>query len=83
LYSDLLEPNAEFRLGTKKDDVEVMKNNDFFIGIDWQALELKQTDPPFVPDLAHDHDTSYIDRKLTSQTFNGDICETVVLDPDS
>lgn len=80
LCNQLLEVNPLFRLGTQKNDVEVIKNHPFFFGIDWDALEHKEITPPFIPDLAHDHDTSYFDRKLTTLSFDEGVCDTIVID---
>lgn len=73
LISQMLEINPLFRLGSKPDDIEVIKNHAFFSGIDWEALANKEIEPPFVPDVAHDHDTSYVDRKLTRMSVDSNL----------
>mmetsp|Transcript_7546 Transcript_7546/g.8582 ORF Transcript_7546/g.8582 Transcript_7546/m.8582 type:complete len:117 (-) Transcript_7546:86-436(-) len=73
LFSNLLQPNPAFRLGNQDGDIDIIKSHAFFVGIDWDLLKNKEIEPPFVPDLAHDHDTTYFDRKLTSLTFDQDI----------
>ena len=73
LVYQLLQVNPEARLGNQKGDIELIKKHSFFAGIDWDLILSKEVEVPFVPDLAHDHDTSYFDRKLTSLTFDQDI----------
>ena len=80
LISNLLEPNPRYRLGRNEGDFVTIKNWEFFSEIDWEALENREVEPPFVPDVAHDHDTSYFDRKLTSLTFDQGVCQTIVLE---
>jgi serine/threonine protein kinase len=80
LFSQLLEVNPAYRLGSKNEDIQRIKDHDFFSDIDWDLLLSKELDPPFVPDLAHDHDTSYIDRKLTTQSFDVGVCQTIGCD---
>ncbi len=70
LLSKLLQVDPEIRLGSDSGDVELIKQHKFFSGIDWDQCLSQELEPPFIPDLAHDHDTSYFDRKLTSLTLD-------------
>lgn len=57
LLSKLLEVNPALRLGSGDDDIKRIKEHEFFSDIDWKLLLKKKLDPPFVPELANDHDT--------------------------
>ncbi|KAE8589559.1 hypothetical protein XENTR_v10017613 [Xenopus tropicalis] len=39
------------RLGHSKNGAEEVKKSEFFQGLDWEALEKKQVQPPFVPEI--------------------------------
>ncbi|KAE8578481.1 hypothetical protein XENTR_v10023588 [Xenopus tropicalis] len=47
---ELLEKDPRYRLGSGEDDVEEVKNSSFFKGLDWEALEKKQIQAPFIPE---------------------------------
>ncbi|CAI2373711.1 unnamed protein product [Moneuplotes crassus] len=76
----LLEVDPEMRLGSKAGDMEVIRQHPFFESIDWDKCLSQELEPPFVPELAHDYDTSYFDRKLTSLTLDEGICQTIVME---
>ena len=48
-----------------------------------EAIEESSTfklNPPIVPVLAHDHDTSYFDRNLTSKSIDYDVWEVTQIE---
>lgn len=81
LLTSLLDLNPAKRLGMKIDDIEAIKNHQFFWDFKWDCVEQKEIWPPFVPELAHAYDTSYMDRKYTAFSVNSKVFNsTVVLD---
>jgi serine/threonine protein kinase len=58
----LLNHNPSTRLGGGETDSEELKNHPFFRGVDWSALYYKRITPPFVPQVADEHDISNIDK---------------------
>ena len=73
LISSLLNLNTKSRLGMNESDIEIIKNDPFFEGIDWKEVENKQLRPPFVPELLHDYDVSYMERKYTRFSFQSSL----------
>uniref|UniRef100_A0A803J8X3 Protein kinase domain-containing protein n=1 Tax=Xenopus tropicalis TaxID=8364 RepID=A0A803J8X3_XENTR len=47
---NLLEENPGYRLGSGENGAEDVKNSPFFQGLDWEALEKKQIQAPFIPE---------------------------------
>jgi len=64
---DRLGTVAEGKDDSSKDDVEGLKSNDFFKGVDWKGLEEGTITPPFVPAVASDTDTRNFDKEFTTQ----------------
>jgi serine/threonine protein kinase len=56
----LLCQDPDARLGSKS--IEEIKSNPWFSGIDWTRVN--ELDPPFIPQLAGDFDTSYFAERL-------------------
>jgi hypothetical protein len=50
--------------------VNEIKNHAFFNDIDWESLEHKITQPPFVPKIESDNDLSNIDKMFTKESPN-------------
>jgi serine/threonine protein kinase len=50
LISRLLDVNDKSRLGSGPNGVKNIKEHRFFQSIDWDLLESKQLDPPFIPE---------------------------------
>ena len=59
LITKLLERNPHKRLGAAS--IEEIKSHPWFRGVDWDNLQSAQ--PPFVPELASEEDTSYFEFK--------------------
>lgn len=49
------------RLGGGPNDAAEITGHPFFYGMDFEALLRKEIEPPFIPNLASDTDTSYFD----------------------
>ncbi len=54
------------RLGS--DGVDKIKKHPFFKNIDWEAIINKKIKPPFIPRIANESDTKYIDSEFTNLT---------------
>ena len=67
VLAELLEKNPCKRIGSKQ-GFEEIKNHHFFATIDWNKLENRELEPPFVPRLFNETDTSNFDRVFTSET---------------
>ena len=73
LITSLLERNPFKRLGTLKGDMETIKNHQFFCDVVWDDVYYQKLPPPFVPELDHDYDVSYMDRKHTQMSFTSSV----------
>jgi hypothetical protein len=49
--SQFIERSPNHRLGCRADDIDDIRRHPWFRGIDWEAMETKQLQPPFVPDV--------------------------------
>ncbi|OCT99602.1 serine/threonine-protein kinase N1 [Xenopus laevis] len=49
--SQLLTKTPYRRLGSDINGAEDVKKSDFFVGLDWEALQKKEVQPPFVPKI--------------------------------
>lgn len=67
IINELLQQNPLERLGTQ--GAFELKEHDYFIGIDWNALLRFKAD--FIPQLSDDEDTSYFD--MRSERYNHDL----------
>ncbi|XP_036367855.1 serine/threonine-protein kinase N2 isoform X4 [Octopus sinensis] len=63
----LLRRNPDKRLGSSERDAEDVKKQAFFRNIDWDALLMKRTRPPFTPTVKHPEDVSNFDEEFTSE----------------
>ncbi|VEN60465.1 unnamed protein product, partial [Callosobruchus maculatus] len=61
----LLEKDASKRLGNRFSPHGDIQDHDFFKKIDWYALEKRQLEAPFKPNLQHPLDTQYFDKHFT------------------
>ncbi|XP_052565085.1 putative protein kinase C delta type homolog isoform X7 [Culex pipiens pallens] len=69
LLQSLLEKDAGIRLGclnTGEEENDI-KYHPFFDRIDWKALERRQLEPPFKPQVRHPLDTQYFDKQFTRE----------------
>lgn len=69
LMNRLLRKEPSKRLGSKKDDIAVIKKHRFFRKIDWKKLEGRELEPPIrplitKPELAENFDTSFTNRPV-------------------
>jgi hypothetical protein len=53
------------RIGCGPSDGEEIMRHSFFQSINWTLLSLRQIDPPFVPKVSGDLDTSNFDKEFT------------------
>ncbi|XP_075252985.1 uncharacterized protein LOC142344850 isoform X2 [Convolutriloba macropyga] len=71
LCKQLLMKDPEERLGfdtvTEESDIQ---SQPFFRRIDWEALAMREIQPPFVPNMNSDLDTSNFDRSFTQQQID-------------
>ncbi|GAB1606854.1 serine/threonine-protein kinase N2 isoform X1 [Argonauta hians] len=63
----LLRRNPDKRLGSSERDAEDVKKQAFFRNVDWDALLMKRTRPPFTPTVKHPEDVSNFDEEFTSE----------------
>jgi len=65
LINELLQLDVEHRLGGYEADFDLIRGHDFFQGIDWARVPLRQIRPPFIPNLRSPTDVSHFDEELT------------------
>lgn len=63
----LIERDPEKRLGAKETVPYSIMNHPFFDGIDWDALQEKQMEPEWLPDVIDDADVKYVDNEFINQ----------------
>ena len=77
LYSSLLEGLLiripDQRLGGGPADAAAVKEHPFFAEIDWDALDRKEIEPPFNPDVDGHMDLQHIDTEFTSEPVPGSL----------
>ncbi|KAK3268360.1 hypothetical protein CYMTET_23130 [Cymbomonas tetramitiformis] len=59
LVGALLQPNPKKRLG--RGGMNEIKNHSFFIDIDWEEMQRRKIEPPFVPEIKDGFDLSNFD----------------------
>jgi len=67
LLEGLLTREVDKRLGSGPDGSREVKRHNFFSGIDWDKLEKKEIDAPFIPKVKSEIDTSQIDTTFTQE----------------
>ncbi|KAG1704556.1 hypothetical protein DVH05_005487 [Phytophthora capsici] len=73
ILKQLLERNVDKRLGSGKSTmfqvkgVQAIKKHAFFKGIDWGLLEEKKVQPPILPNVMSNTDTTYFSEEFTAQ----------------
>jgi serum/glucocorticoid-regulated kinase 3 len=55
------------RLGGSIKDAEDVMGHEFFDGMDWDALDRRELEPPFKPGVKGDYDLSNIDPQFTTE----------------
>lgn len=83
LISRLLDRNPQTRLGAGPDDVEEIKRQPFFAGMDWDAVLAKRIHPQWVPNIASETDTSNFDPEFTEATPAVSVTQGPALSPNS
>ncbi|XP_056643762.1 uncharacterized protein LOC130449782 [Diorhabda sublineata] len=68
LLTLLMEKDHTKRLGTRFSPHGSIRDHDFYKKLDWQALEARQIEPPFKPNVCHPLDTQYFDTNFTKET---------------
>ncbi|KAE9043916.1 hypothetical protein PR001_g5572 [Phytophthora rubi] len=73
ILKQLLERNVDKRLGSGKSTmfqvkgVQAIKKHAFFKNIDWHLLEQKKVQPPILPNIVSNTDTTYFSEEFTTQ----------------
>jgi len=75
ILEGLLQKDKNKRLGADN-DAEDIKNHAFFKQIDWVALERKEIEPPFKPNLRGQNDLKYIDPEFTQEPVPPSVSKT-------
>jgi len=63
----MLDKDPATRLGSGAADIDAVKAHPFFEGLDWAALERRETPSPFRPIVKGASDTSNFDKEFTSE----------------
>ncbi|XP_074028685.1 protein kinase C delta isoform X4 [Leptinotarsa decemlineata] len=74
-----LEKDASKRLGNRFSPHGDIQDQPFFRAIDWYALEARQLEPPFKPNLQHPLDTQYFDKHFTVEKAKLTPIESTIL----
>mmetsp|Transcript_40716 Transcript_40716/g.122957 ORF Transcript_40716/g.122957 Transcript_40716/m.122957 type:complete len:347 (-) Transcript_40716:44-1084(-) len=64
LLQGLLQGDPTKRLGACGQDGQEVRFHQFFLGMDWTAIQQRRVTPPFKPALAEDGDVKYFDREF-------------------
>jgi hypothetical protein len=67
LIRGLLMRDPAARLGSRAGGVDEIKRHAFFAGLDWDALERREVEPPFKPTVASETDITNFDATFTSE----------------
>lgn len=67
LLAGLIQRDPALRLGTNEPVPFAIMNHPFFEGIDWEALQRKEVQPEWIPDLIDDADVKYVDNEFLNQ----------------
>ena len=67
LIRGLLMRDPAQRLGSRAGGVDEIKRHAFFRGLDWEALERREIEPPFKPTVASETDITNFDSTFTSE----------------
>ena len=65
LIQKLLNPNPKLRLGSGATGIDEIKSHPFFEDINWRNVATKMSQPPYVPQILSDSDTSNFDKMFT------------------
>ena len=68
LITKLLDLDPEKRIGAGRSGFENLKKHKYFEDINWDDLENKKIQAPFVPDLDNSTDLKYFDKIFTEET---------------
>ncbi|OMH84592.1 Protein kinase C-like 1 [Zancudomyces culisetae] len=67
ICQELLERDANKRLGSGPGDADDVKRHPFFRGINWTNILEKKVTPPFIPQISGPNDVSNFDTEFTSE----------------
>lgn len=81
LLEGLLIRIPDQRLGGGPADAAAVKEHPFFAEIDWDALDRKEIEPPFNPDVDGHLDLQHIDTEFTSEPVPGSLMPGAVNAP--
>eukprot|EP00123_Amoebidium_parasiticum_P001658 comp12819_c0_seq1/m.7967 comp12819_c0_seq1/g.7967 ORF comp12819_c0_seq1/g.7967 comp12819_c0_seq1/m.7967 type:complete len:530 (-) comp12819_c0_seq1:787-2376(-) len=62
-----LERDPTKRLGCKAEGAWEIRRHDFFKGLEWSRLEKRKIQPPLVPPVKHNQDTSQFDKEFVKE----------------
>ena len=65
ILAGLLEKDPKLRLGSR--GIKEIKDHQFFSGVDWEAYENKEVEPPFIPVTQNELDVANIDKSFTRE----------------
>ncbi|CAG2114069.1 unnamed protein product [Medioppia subpectinata] len=83
LLWNLLNKNAEQRLGMPMCTAGPIRTQPFFKSVEWHKVEKCQIKPPFVPELCSSFDVSYFDVYFTKEEPKlTPVCEKITLSID-
>ncbi|KAG1664814.1 Serine/threonine-protein kinase Sgk3 [Nymphon striatum] len=74
LYGLLLQKDKSVRLGSGENDFLDIKLHPFFKSMDWNAVDAKEIEPPFNPNVNGSLDLKNIDPEFTKEPVPGLIC---------
>lgn len=67
LLTRLLEKSPAKRIGCGKEGPDELKRHPFFKNINWEKLLAKEIEPPYVPEVMSDRDTSNVDEEFLQE----------------
>jgi len=78
LIGKLLEPSPVRRLGTGPEGGQAIKDDPWFKGLDWAALERRELAAPFVPTIKNPFDDSNYDKYEEDDSAEADLADVIV-----
>jgi len=81
LIVQFLVRDPKTRLGSGEDDVEAVKKHDWFSGLNWEDLLAKKIEPPYIPKVRSEMDTSNFSTEFTKERVKDTYVEPVNLAP--
>jgi len=75
ILNNLLQKKPESRLGSGLNDLTDIKEHEFFVSIDWERLENRQSTPPYNPNVSGPEDVRHVDPEFTKEPVTKSIQE--------